>query len=257
MRGRLPRPYPRAMTDIAARRAAFRALHESGCFLLPNPWDVGSAKRLAAIGFPALASSSAAAGWTIGKDDYELTVDDVIAHLDMLVGATDLPVNADFETGFSDDPATIAANVKRAVATGIAGLSIEDRSRDGLRALDHAVDCVRAAKAACGDAMLVARTEAYLVGQKDIGLATERLAAFAEAGADVLYAPGVTDLSEIEALVQAVSPKPLNVLRMGPAMDLKAVATTGVRRISTGGGLAGPAWAAFDTAAGTFAKALD
>lgn len=175
----------------------------------------------------------------------------------MLVGATGLPVNADFEAGFADDPAVIAENVSRAVAVGIAGLSIEDRSGKGLRDEDHAIACIKAAVAACGDAMLVARCEAYLVGKKDIGFARARLVAFAEAGADVLYAPGVTDLDEIVMLVEAVAPKPLNVLRMGPEMDLKAIAATGVRRISTGGAMAWASWSAFDELAASLRTALD
>lgn len=235
----------------------FRELHANSCFLLPNPWDVGSAVRLERLGFQALASSSSAAAWAIGKSDYELTLDDALAHLRMLVGATSLPVNADFETGFSDDPATIADHVRRAVATGIAGLSIEDRSQGSLRERDHAVECIRAAKAACGDAMLVARTEAYLVGQPDLHLVIERLIAFAEAGADVLYAPGMRDLGEIATLVSAVAPLPLNVLDMGGDMDLKRVAAAGARRISVGGGLAWRAWQAFDAAAERFRHVLD
>ncbi len=245
------------MTSIAERRTAFRKLHESGCFILPNPWDIGSAKRLEAMGFPAIASSSAAAAWALGKKDYQLTAEDVIGHLAMLVGAVELPVNADFETGFSDDPAVIADNVTRAVAVGVAGLSIEDRSGGVLRTLDHAVDCVKAASAACGDALLIGRCETYLLGNRDIVLATERLIAYSEAGADVLYAPGVTDLGEIAALVAAVAPKPLNVLWMQSETDLKSVAATGARRISTGSWLADTAWTAFDSMAGELRTALD
>ncbi len=242
---------------IAAPHAAFRALHAEGCFILPNPWDAGSAKRLAALGFAALASSSAAAAWALGKADYELSADDVIAHLDLLVRATTLPVNADFETGFSDDPAIIAANVARAVATGVAGLSIEDRSGTGLRDESHAIDCIRAAKSACGDAMLVARTEAWLVGIDDATFAIDRLVKFADAGADVLFAPGVRDVGTIADMVKAVAPRPVNVLRMGPDMDLRAVAAAGVRRISTGGALAKAAWAGFDALAADLRGALD
>jgi 2-methylisocitrate lyase-like PEP mutase family enzyme len=245
------------MTDIASRRARFRALHESGCFMLPNPWDIGSAKRLEAMGFAAIASSSAAVAWALGKEDYQLSAEDVIAHLAILVGATSLPVNGDFETGFSDDPALIADNVGRAVAVGVAALSIEDRSGNGLRDEHHAIDCIKAASAACGDALLVARTEAYLVGRGDATFAIDRLVKFADAGADVLFAPGVRDLGTIADMVKAVAPKPLNVLRMGPDMDLKAVAATGVRRISTGGALAHAAWTAFDAMASDLSTALD
>jgi 2-methylisocitrate lyase-like PEP mutase family enzyme len=242
---------------IAENRKHFRALHASGCFILPNPWDIGSAKRLEAMGFAAIASSSAAAAWALGKQDYALTAEDVIAHLAMLVQATALPVNADFETGFSQDPAAIAENVSRAVAVGVAALSIEDRSGDDLREDNHAVECIRAARDACGDAMLVARTEAYLVGRGDATFAIDRLVKFAEAGADVLFAPGVRDLGVMADMVKAVAPKPLNVLRMGPDMDLKAVAAAGVRRISVGGALAKTAWNAFDAMAGELRTALD
>jgi 2-methylisocitrate lyase-like PEP mutase family enzyme len=242
---------------IANIRARFRALHVADCFILPNPWDVGSAKRLERSGFQAIASSSAAAAWALGKEDYQLTVEDVIAHLAMLVGATGLPLNADFETGFSDDPAIIAENVSRVLAVGVAGFSIEDRSGSGLRDDAHAVECVRAASAACGDALLVARTEAYLVGQDDATFAIDRLIKFADAGADVLYAPGVRDLGVIADMVRAVAPKPLNVLRMGKDMDLKALADIGVRRISTGGALASAAWSAFDAMTAELRTGLD
>ncbi len=243
--------------NVTQARADFRALHASGCFILPNPWDIGSARRLEKLGFRALASSSAAAAWNLGKDDYELEADDVIAHLETLVGATSLPVNADFENGFSDDPATIAGNVARAVGVGVAALSIEDRSGNGLRDEAHALECLRAAKAACSDAMLVARTEAWLVGIDNASFAIDRLVKFADAGADVLYAPGVRDVAVIADIVRAVAPLPVNVLRMGPDMDLKAIAATGVRRISTGGALAAAAWAGFDKLAGELRGVLD
>ncbi len=240
----------------AQTRTRFRALHEAGCFILPNPWDVGGAKRLETRGFSAIASSSAAAAWALGKADYALTVDDVIAHLAMLVGATALPVNADFENGFSDDPVTVAEHVARAVAAGVAGLSIEDRSGTGLREEAHALECLRAAKAMCGDAMLVARTEAWLVGIDDATFAIDRLVKFAEAGADVLYAPGVRDVAIIADIVRAVAPLPVNVLRMGRDMDLKTIAATGARRISAGGALAAAAWAGFDALADELKGAL-
>lgn len=249
------------MTDssLAERRARFRALHQSGCFLLPNPWDVGGAKRLEAMGFQAIATSSAASALTIGKKDYELTVDDAIAHLETICGGSGLPVNADFENGFSDDPAQVAANVTRAIAAGTAGLSIEDRSGDGLRALDHAVACVTAAREAIdasgADVVLVARTEGYLANLPDPDMAIERLQAFLEAGADCLYAPGVADLPTIERMVKAVAPKPLNVLMWGPAFTPAQLAGIGVRRISLGGALASASWSAFDKAAQAFLDA--
>lgn len=246
-------------TPLAARRAHFRALHQSGCFLLPNPWDVGGAKRLEAMGFEAIATSSAASAMTIGKKDYELTVDDAIAHLEVLCGGSKLPVNADFENGFSDDPAQVAANVTRAIAAGTAGLSIEDRSGAGLRELDHAVACVQAAREAIDasgeDVILVARTEGYLANLPDPDIAIERLKAFSDAGADCLYAPGITDLSTIERMVKAVAPKPLNVLMWGSAFTPAQLAAIGVRRISLGGALAGASWAAFDQAARAFLDA--
>lgn len=245
------------MTDVFTdRRARFRAFHDAGCFLLPNPWDIGSVRRLEALGFQALATSSAASGWAIGKDDYEITLEDALAHLGVIVGATALPVNADFENGFADTPEGVSANVALAVAIGIAGLSIEDRVGDGLRDEVLAVECVAAAKAACDDALLVARTEAYLVGQPDAELAIRRLQLFAEAGADCLYAPGVTDLGVIRELVAAVAPKPLNVLLYGDLVPAD-IAATGTRRISVGAGFAWKAWAAFDAAAASFRMSLD
>lgn len=243
------------MTDWTERRAAFRALHAEGCFALPNPRDIPSVRRLERVGFRALASSSAAAAWTIGKDDGELTVDEAITHLAMLCAATGLPVNADFENGFADDPEAVASNVTRAITTGIAGISIEDRIPGGktLYAFDDAVARIattrRAIDRSGADVMLVARTEAYLVGQTDLAATTARMTAFAEAGADLLYAPGMTDLGEIAMLVAAVAPKPVNVLLMNDSMKIPDLAAVGVRRVSTGSGLAWAAWTAFDKVA--------
>ena len=242
------------MSDLDARRAAFRALHASGTFVIPNPWDLQSARRLAAMGFAALASSSAAAAGAVGKSDGELTCDEAITHLTMLCAATDLPVNADFENGFANAPDGVAANVTRAIATGIAGLSIEDRPQraPGLYDFDLAVARVAAARgaidAAGADVMLVARTESYLVGETGFDAVMARLHAFAEAGADVLFAPGMADLGEIAASVRQLAPKPVNVVLTGnlTVADLQA---RGVRRISTGGALAKVAWAAFDVEA--------
>ena len=174
--------------QFAERRATFRALHQSGCFIIPNPWDVGSARRLEKLGFKALASSSSAAAWTLGLNDHQITIEQILDHLDRLCAATDLPVNADFESGFADSPEGVAANVKRALGTGIAGLSIEDQAGPGqLYPLDMAVARIRAARAAIDaggtGALLVARTEAYLNDLKDVSLAVDRLTAFAEAGA--------------------------------------------------------------------------
>jgi 2-methylisocitrate lyase-like PEP mutase family enzyme len=238
---------------FAARRAAFRKLHESGCFIIPNPWDIGSATRLHAMGFKALASSSSAAGKALGKNDYQITLDECLAHLKMLVGATDLPVNADFENGFADAPADVAVNVARAIETGIAGLSIEDQTGGTLYPLHLAVDRIKAARAAIDasgeDVLLIARTEGRLWGLSTPEEALARLTAYADAGADCLFAPGVTDLDEIGTHVRAVAPKPVNVLIMNADMRVADLAAAGVRRVSVGGALANAAWRAFDAAA--------
>jgi len=245
----------------AAKRAAFRKLHESGCFVLPNPWDVGSARLLQHLGFQALASTSSGYAWSTGRADNQVACDDVLAHLTMLSAAVDLPINADFEAGFADDPQGVAANVTRAVATGIAGLSIENSTGDAQRPLyDDAlgVERIRAARAAIDatgeDVMLVARCEGFLWGERDLVKTAARLAAFAEAGADCLYAPGVATEAEITTLVKAVTPKPLNVLVVQPGMTVAALADLGVRRISVGGALARSAWAGFLEAAREIAQ---
>jgi 2-methylisocitrate lyase-like PEP mutase family enzyme len=239
------------MTDLKAKRAAFRALHEKGCFVLPNPWDVGSVRRLEKLGFPALASTSAGMAWTLGLEDGEVALDDVLNHLRLLCDSTDLPVNADFEAGFADGPREVAANVRLACDTGVAGLSIEDRTGRELYPLPLAVERIRASREAIDqagvDVVLVGRSEGFLVGRSDIGATIERLAAYADAGADCLYAPGIQDPAHIEAVVAAVAPKPVNVLLMG--MRVADLASQGVRRISVGGALARAAWAGFDQAA--------
>ncbi|WP_297511604.1 isocitrate lyase/phosphoenolpyruvate mutase family protein [uncultured Caulobacter sp.] len=243
---------------FAARRAAFRALHAEGCFALPNPWDAGSAKRLAKLGFKALASTSAGAAWALGKDDGQITRDEAIAHLRMLCAGTDLPVNADFEDGFAETPEGVVENVALAVEAGVAGLSIEDWSGQALYDLPVAVERLRAARAAIDatgqDVLLIGRTEGYLRGMKDLAPTLERLRAYAAAGADCLYAPGVSDPDEIEAIVQAVAPKPVNVLLWGPEMSVETLGALGVRRVSTGGALAAAAWAGFDAAARRLAE---
>jgi len=245
---------------VAEKRARFRALHTSGCFLLPNPWDAGSALRLETMGFAALATSSAATAWVLGKQDYEIGLDDALTNMRIIAGASALPVNADFENGFADRPDGVAANVALALATGIAGLSVEDRQGDGLRDDALAADCIAAARgaidAAGGDAILVGRTEIYLTGKDDPDFAIRRLKALSDAGADCLYAPGVRDIGVIREMVAAVAPKPINVLLMGPDMDPRALAEAGVRRISSGGGLAWAAWSGFETAAQAFKATL-
>ena len=236
--------------DIATKRAAFQALHREGFFILPNPWDVGSARRLAARGFKALASTSAGFAWTLGRDDGQVTRDELLAHLRALNEATDLPVNADFEAGFADDPDGVAKNVVLALETGVAGLSIEDRTGKELYPLPLAVERIRAAHVAMvgSNAILVGRSEGFLIGNRDLSATIKRLVAYAEAGADCLYAPGVTDLAAITEIVAAVAPKPVNVLQMGPQMRISDLAEIGVRRVSTGGSLAWAAWTGFDKA---------
>ncbi|MEZ4539566.1 MAG: isocitrate lyase/phosphoenolpyruvate mutase family protein [Chloroflexota bacterium] len=240
-------------TGTAAKRAAFRKLHESGHFILPNPWDIGSARRLEKLGFKALASTSAGFAWTLGREDGEATLEEVLDHLRVLCGATDLPINADFEAGYADRPEDMAVNVTRAVDTGVAGLSIEDRTGNELYPLSLAVERMQAAREAIDatgqDVLLVGRTEGYLIEQTDIDGAIERLVAYSAAGADVLYAPWVTDLVENRAIVEAVAPKPVNVLLRTPRMQVADLAGIGVRRMSTGGWLGRYAWDAFERAA--------
>lgn len=239
--------------DLAARRAAFRALHREGCFVLPNPWDAGSAVRLARMGFKALASTSSGAAWSMGREDGELSRDEVLAHLRMLCAATDLPVNADFEAGFADDPAGVGVNVALAVATGVAGLSIEDRTGSELYESALATERIRAAREAIDrtgeDVLLIGRSEGFLIGQTDLGATIRRLVAYAEAGADCLYAPGIRDIAAIREVVAAVRPRPVNVLLIGSEMRVSELAAAGVRRVSIGGGLAAAAWKGFDQAA--------
>lgn len=239
--------------ETVAKRAVFRKLHESGHFILPNPWDVGSALRLEKLGFKALASTSAGFAWSIGREDGEATLEEVLTHLRALCNATNLPINADFEGGYADRPEDVAVNVTRAVDTGVAGLSIEDRTGQALYPLSLAVERIQAAREAIDatghDVLLVGRTEGYLIGQSDIDVAIERLVAYSAAGADVLYAPWVIDLAENKAIVEAVAPKPVNVLLRTPAMKVADLAAIGVRRMSTGGWLGRYAWAAFERAA--------
>jgi len=236
--------------------AEFRKLHESGCFVLPNPWDIGSAKLLQGMGFKALASTSSGFAWSIGHRDNNVSCDDVLGHLKSLCDATDLPVNADFEAGFAHDPAGVAANVVRGVDTGVAGLSIEDSTGDvsaPLYEMKLAVERIRAARSAIdakgGDVMLVGRSEGFLVGQPDLNATIARLIAYAEAGADCLYAPGIKTKKEIAAVVQALAPKPINFLMGAPGATVAELADLGVRRISIGGALARTAWGAFLRAA--------
>ena len=236
------------MTDTI--RARFRALHASGCFVIPNPWDVGSARLLQHLGFEALASTSSGRAWTQGRPDYGVERDDVLAHLRELCASVDLPINADFEFGFAAAPEDVAANVTLAVDTGVAGLSIEDSKPGGKGLHDKAlsVDRIRAARRAIDqtgqDVILVARTEGLLADPAALTPAIDKLVAFAEAGADCLYAPGVRTKDDIAVMVRAVAPKPLNVLMSGPGLSVAELADLGVRRISVGGALARVSWGA-------------
>jgi 2-methylisocitrate lyase-like PEP mutase family enzyme len=243
--------------SIADKRRTFHRLHEQGCFVIPNPWDVGSARYLQNMGFKALASTSSGFAWSHGHADGRMSRDRVLDHLTELVEATDLPINADFENGFAPDAAGVAESVRLAVETGVAGLSIEDSTGDAahpLFDLDTAVERVKAARKAIdkagGDTLLVARAECYLVGKPDLQFTLARLKAYAQAGADCLYAPGLKAPEQIAAVVEAVAPKPVNLL-VGYAADLslKQFASLGVRRISVGGALARAAWGGFTRAA--------
>jgi 2-methylisocitrate lyase-like PEP mutase family enzyme len=245
----------------AEKRATFRKMHESGCFVIPNPYDVGSAKALQHLGFKALASTSAGFAWTIGKADNRVTLDEVCDHLTALCGAVDLPVNADFEGGFANEPEKVGANVARALKTGVAGLSIEDSTGDAAKPLYDralAIERIRAARAAIdadnSGVLLTGRCEGFLVGQADLAMVIDRLQAYAEAGADCLYAPGIKTSEQISAVVKAVHPKPVNLLIGSPFLSVAEAADLGVRRISVGGSLARAAWAGFMRAAGEIAE---
>ncbi len=236
----------------ADKRATFRKLHEAGCFVLPNPWDVGSAKALQHLGFKAIASTSAGFAWSIGKADNRVTLDEVCEHLTALCTAVDLPVNADFEGGFAHKPEKVAVNVARAVKTGVAGLSIEDSTGDAANPLYErafAIERIKAARSAIdadnSGVLLAGRCEGFLVGQADLNMVIDRLQAYAEAGADCLYAPGISTAEEISAVVKAVHPKPVNLLVGAAGPSLQIAGDLGIRRISVGGALARMAWAGF------------
>jgi 2-methylisocitrate lyase-like PEP mutase family enzyme len=246
---------------MSDRVATYRHLHESGCFVLPNPFDVGSARLLASLGYKALASTSAGFAWTMGRSDYGLKLDELLEHLTELSAATDLPVNADFESGFADEPAGVAENVRKAAATGVAGLSVENRTTDPKNPLydfELSVERIRAARAALDDdesgVLLVARCEGFLTGEANLDMTIKRLVAFAEAGADCLYAPGIRTREQISAVVKAVAPKPVNVLVMSPDFKVAELAELGVRRVSLGGQLAAAAWGGFMRAAKEIAE---
>ena len=244
--------------DFAPRRAAFRKLHETGCFVIPNPWDIGTAGYLRHLGFHALATTSSGLAFSLGLPDAAWAVprDTVLKHIAEIVLATDLPVNADFESGYSHDPAGVAANVRLCVETGVAGLSIEDATGDRekpLYDLALAVERIRAARSAVegSSVLLTARSECFLVGHPEpLREAIRRLQAFAEAGADVLFAPGVRERADIQAIVAAVHPKPVNVLMSAnTGLKVSDLAELGVRRASLGSSLARAAWTGFIRAA--------
>ncbi|OMG61946.1 2-methylisocitrate lyase [Stutzerimonas balearica] len=242
---------------VSDKRAAFREMHRAGCFLLPNPWDAGSARLLERLGYRALATTSAGYAWSQGQADGQLSRDDTLAHMRYMAAMSDLPINADFESGFGATPEAVFDSVSLALATGVAGLSIEDSTGDPaqpVRDKAQAVERLQAARAAIdaggGDTLLVGRAENYFVGRPDLDDTVERLLAYSQAGADCLYAPGLRTREEIQTVVQAIAPKPVNVLiGWNSELTVEALAELGVRRISVGGALARAAWGGFIDAA--------
>lgn len=239
----------------------FRELHESGCFVMPNPWDVGSARWLQHLAFPAVATTSAGFAWSIGRADNHVTLDEALAHMRAIAAAVDVPVNADFEGGFATAPEGVHANVLAACGTGVAGLSIEDSTGDASAPLFDfalAVERVRAARQAIDHSgtgvVLTGRSEGFIAGRPDLAETVRRLVAYAEAGADCLYAPGIGTEEEIAAVVAAVAPRPVNVLAHADFTTVAALAGAGVRRISVGGALARTAWTGFMEAATEIAR---
>lgn len=254
------------MTQRADRCRLFAQLHQAGCFVMPNPWDVGSARLLVQLGFPALATTSSGFAWSLGRPDNHVSLPEALAHLHAMAHGIEVPLNADFEGGFAVDPAAVGANVAAASRTGIAGLSIEDSTGNPsspLYDIGLAVERIQAARRALDDSgadiLLTGRSEGFLVGRPNLAETIRRLTAYAEAGADCLYAPGIRSMSEIATVVSALAPKPVNVLVGSDFATVAELAELGVRRISIGGALARAAWAGFLDAAkeiaesGTFA----
>jgi methylisocitrate lyase len=246
------------MTSLVER---FHQLHQAGCFVIPNPWDLGSARLLVQLGFQALATTSSGFAWSTGRADNHVPLEDVLAHVRTMARGVTVPVNADFEGGFADDPEEVAANVSRAVETGVAGLSIEDSTRNPaspLYAFDLAVARVRAARRAIDASgthvLLTGRSEGFIANRPDLDETIRRLTAYAEAGADCLYAPGLRSLADITAVVRAVAPKAVNVLVGTDFTTVEELAALGVRRISVGGALARAAWTGFLNAAKEIAR---
>lgn len=255
------------MTRVGERVRAFHELHASGCFVMPNPWDVGGAKALVQLGFPALATTSSGFAWSVGRSDNHVTLEETLGHFRSVANAVPVPVNGDFEGGFAVDPEGVGAHVAAAVETGVAGLSIEDSTGDPSRPLFDfplAVERIRAARGAIDASgtgvLLTGRSEGFIVGRPELDETIRRLAAYAEAGADCLYAPGIRARDEIAAVVAAVAPKPVNVLVGNGFATVAELAQLGVRRISVGGALARAAWSGFLKAAreirerGTFSR---
>jgi 2-methylisocitrate lyase-like PEP mutase family enzyme len=249
------------MTHPSDRCRVFRRLHASGCFVIPNPWDAGSARVLAGLGFPALATTSAGFAWSLGRRDHQVSLDEALAHFRAVAQSVEIPVNADFEGGFATEPAAVAGNVALAASTGIAGLSIEDSTGDPSRPLldfTLAVERIQAARRAIDGSgtgvLLTARSEGFIVGRPDRAETIRRLTAYAGAGADCLYAPGIRTQEDIAAVVSAVAPKPVNVLVGSDFTTVTELAAAGVRRISVGGALARTAWTGFIQAATEIAE---
>ena len=255
------------MNEYDQRVVAFHRLHSTGCFVMPNPWDAGSARALEQLGFPALATTSAGLAWTLGRADTQVTLAEALAHLRAVAAAVTVPVNADFEGGFAVQPDQVGAHVALAAETGIAGLSIEDWSGDEaepLFELELAVDRIRAARQAVDESgtgiVLTGRSEGFVRGRPDLDETIRRLRAYAEAGADCLYAPRIDNVEHVAAIVSAVAPKPVNLLVNAPFTTVAEAARLGVRRISVGGTLARTAWGGFLAAAkeiaedGTFSR---
>ena len=249
------------VTPLPPKCQLFRRLHQGGCFVMPNPWDRGSARLLAALGFPALATTSAGFAWSQGRQDNQVPLADMLAHLRAIAEAVPVPINADFEGGYATAPADVGANVAAAAKTGVAGLSIEDSTGDPAHPLFDiglAVERIRAARQAIDESgsciLLTGRSEGYLVGRPDLGETIRRLTAYADAGAECLYAPGLKTRHDVVGVVEAVAPKPVNVLVGGGFATVAELAGAGVRRISVGGALARAAWGAFLRAAREIAE---
>ena len=239
----------------------FRRLHESGCFVMPNPWDAGGARLLARLGFKAIATTSAGFAWSIGRPDHQPTLEEALDHLRSIARSVEVPVNADFEGGFAIEPDAVGRNVAAAAATGIAGLSIEDSTHDPAAPLFDvplAVERIRAARMAIDQSgtgvLLTARSEGFIAGRPDLAETLRRLTAYAEAGADCLFAPGIRTRADIEAVVKSAAPRSVNVVVFGDFTTVAELAAMGVRRISVGGALARSAWTGFLDAAREIAE---